>query len=260
MALPDRKMAKNKLYDLNLKLLTPLTELDSLTDLFSFFTSFDKSLGRQVHKWWNELLTKDSLIIKQIKKNILLLDESVRFRKIDTASYLGYLDLIKWNVRHGCEMNYNTGIIAIDGEQFKVLKWLILNGCEGDEEMYCVAAGGGYLKILKWLGKKNVIPEWGSSRICEEAAAGGFLEVLKWCRDNYCDWSKETCSNAAVNGHLDVLIWARANGCHWDEYVCLFSQDQPHLKIRIKHNIQNYIHSLPIEESPCNCPRVQVQD
>jgi hypothetical protein len=53
----------------NLKLLSPLTEFESLIELFSFFTSVTSNNSRSICKWWNNLLTKDKQTITQIYKN-----------------------------------------------------------------------------------------------------------------------------------------------------------------------------------------------
>jgi hypothetical protein len=50
--------------------LDKLVNLDVLTDIFSFFTPKDVNYGRPVCKWWNDLLSKDVLIKKQVVLNV----------------------------------------------------------------------------------------------------------------------------------------------------------------------------------------------
>jgi hypothetical protein len=46
-----------------------LTELDFLTDLFSFFTSITAKYSRRVCRWWNDLLSKDSQTCRHLLLN-----------------------------------------------------------------------------------------------------------------------------------------------------------------------------------------------
>jgi hypothetical protein len=54
---------------INSGLLIPLKELDTLCELFSFFTPVTKDHAKPVCRWWNDLLTKDKQNVRQIKKN-----------------------------------------------------------------------------------------------------------------------------------------------------------------------------------------------
>jgi hypothetical protein len=192
-------------------------DLDSLTDIFSFFTSFDSSVSRQTCRWWNDLLTKDFLSTNQIKKNFVNETCGIE-KKINQSSILGHLEILKWARIQGCDWNAYTCAYAAKGGHLEVLKWSRSQGCD-----------------------------W-TVCTCACAAMGGHLEVLKWARAQGCDWNAGTCVRAAEGGHLEVLKWAKTQGCDWNVDTCLRSKNQP--------NVQSYIHSLDLNISPCNCPRI----
>jgi hypothetical protein len=161
--------------------------LDEIFDLFSFFTTFDLGVSRQVCRWWNDLLTKDHVTLKQIKKNTSF---EYDLSNINRSFELGYLNLIKW---------------------------------------------AGYI--------------WDSYAY-DCTARGGHLKILKWARVRGCEWDSWTCVGASRGGHLKILKWVRSKGCVWNLYTCVCAKNFPHIK--------NYIHSLPLSESPCRCPRIVV--
>jgi hypothetical protein len=51
------------------ELLAPLEELDTLCELFSFFTSVTVDNSRSTCRWWNDLLSKDKQAIRYTSKN-----------------------------------------------------------------------------------------------------------------------------------------------------------------------------------------------
>jgi hypothetical protein len=172
-------------------------------------------------KWWNDLLSKDSLITNQIEKNSLLQED---YSKKEMASYLGYLELIKWSLFHVSLQNnpyYGVGALATSGNQLKILKWIKINSGKIFQEFYCIAAGNGNLKILKWLKIINVPFGW---------------------------ISKHVYTSAVYKGHLNVLKWFINNGGSWNEDICSLSQKY--------EDIQAYLHSLPLESRPCTCQKV----
>jgi hypothetical protein len=163
------------------------------------------------------------LIINQIKKNGTI--DHITGIYMSFVSLEGYLEILKWT---GFNNNWNN--------------WNCI--------IYCYASEGGHLKILKWLKSNGYI--W--SIMCPWAALGGHLKILKWFRTNGCKWNDMIVSYAAEHGRLEILAWCRnrsihgINVCPWNLGVCEYSRNHPH--------IQSYIHSLPIEESPCGCPRI----
>jgi hypothetical protein len=83
----------SKLFASLAELLTPLEELDSLCELFSFFTPITTNYGRPTCRWWNDLLTKDEQVLNKIANNndgnealIELQKEVLKFR--DQSLYL----------------------------------------------------------------------------------------------------------------------------------------------------------------------------
>jgi hypothetical protein len=238
-----------------------LNELDFLTELFSFFTEFDKTVSRQTCKWWNDLLSKDNLIVTQIRVNTFRPDDEYKFKRINNSCYYGYLSLVIWAKSQGCEFDFDTSTFVAEGGHLKIMKWFLDNGYHDEctEDIFVEAAYEGNLKVLKWFNNLSEhIPnsEWKSSDFCMNAAANGQLETIKWFRKNGFGWDERTCYSAAMNGFLEVLIWCRENGCVWDVDVCLLTrQNNREMYVEHQPHIQAYIHSLPFDRSPCDCPR-----
>src|SRR5579872_5334666 len=119
-----------------------------------------------------------------------------------------------------------------------ILMYLRKNGCDWNSYTCSSAASNGHLEVLKWARENGC--NW-TSYTCSQAARNGHLEVLKWARENGCDWNSYTCSSAAKNGHLEVLKWARENGYgyDWTRHICLKYAEQNNHKLTIEWIINN---------------------
>jgi hypothetical protein len=235
------------------ELLIPLEELDTLTDLFSFFTSFDSSVSRQVCKWWKDLLQKDTLGVKQTHKNDRILYNFLYSSDImrEYAAYYGYLDILTWIKADNMKVNnFVVCKAAAEGGQLKLLKWCQENSIIAD---VCIYAGAcGHLKVMKWLKNSKLHSEkvcYLKNNLGSTAARYGKLNILKWMRENKYEFGSYTCSWASSGGHLDTLIWLREE-CKipWKEDTCDYSKSYG--------RIQTYIHSLPLEDQPCRCKKI----
>jgi hypothetical protein len=240
--------------------LASLKELEFLTDLFSFFTEFDSSVSRQTCRWWNDLLMKDTLLTKQIKKNTTLMHFFYENERLHKAALFGYFELVTWG----------------RGKNFRIFPGWGGDIHDSDTDICSCAAEGGHLKILKWFRKTFVFDfdlYVGSSRICRGAAESGLLNILKWLRANGCDldWEGHTTISAAEGNHLYILKWIRdkdaqsvygplsdtfshfpgkGDTASWYHDICDRTRHLP--------QIQEYLHSLPDDdEKPCDCPRTR---
>ncbi len=147
----------------------------------------------------------------------------------------GQLDLLKFAVKNGCSLNFNTSTVAAYYGHLDVLKWARDMGCDWSSHVCACAAQNGHLNILKWA--RNNDCRW-DAYTCAYAAQNGHLDVLIWARENGCSWDKYTCSYAASHGHLNVLIWARKNGCEWNTDVCYYAKYNKHFEV-LKWAIEN---------------------
>jgi hypothetical protein len=230
----------------NKKLLTPFKELDSLTELFSFFTTFDTRVSRQVCKWWNDLLLKDSLTIKQLEKNWKdYFSNMIVEYNLPWSSYFGYLEIVKWYRKNGGRWKENRCCdFSARGNQLKALKWLRKNGANWNRTCCENAASNDNLKMLKWLRKNGC--DW-SPYVCENAATRGYLEILKYATGEGCPWIWGMIVGVCKNGHLNVLKWMIENYriTEFGNNACQESKKHPH--------IYSYLHSLPFEKRICGC-------
>ncbi len=140
----------------------------------------------------------------------------------------GQLDLLKFAIDNGCELNFNTCQIAAYHGHLNILIWAKEHGYELNRNTCTFAAGNGHLDIIKW-AKANGC-KWDATT-CEMAATNGHLKCLKWIKKNGCEWDSWTCRMAAANGHLDCLKWARKYRCPWDEYTHLCAERNGHLEV-----------------------------
>jgi hypothetical protein len=133
------KFLKIEKYFINVEI-SSLSELDFLTELFSFFTEFDSSVSRQASKWWNDLLSKDSLTIKQLKRNNVNFGvEAIgkKDNKLNQSSQLGYLKLLEWSKNNGRELDNSLCSSAAVGGNLNVLIWLKFQGITWNYASYC---------------------------------------------------------------------------------------------------------------------------
>jgi hypothetical protein len=212
--------------------------LDSLCDIFSFYSEFDSSISRQTCRWWNDLLTKDAVSIIQIENNTEYIgsyaDEPTRKKysvlRINQASTLGYLKILKWSIKNGCMWN----------------KWICFR-----------ASAKGHLNLLKWIISQetyknlvlNLVHPISDNAVCNDQ-----LKLLKYIRtyivheDFRSVWYSSICSFAFLCNKFEIFRWCILNGARIRNYFCAASQTKP--------EIRNYIHSLPFNDSPCQCPRM----
>jgi hypothetical protein len=227
--------------------LSSLEELDFLIELFSFFDEFDVTISRQVCRWWNDLLSKDTQTINQISINEHAREKKIpcclvhlgEYKNVYLASYFGYLSILIW-------FNNSLSATTATSRNFfhSIFTYFYPSDNKKSINICNWAASGGQLTALKW-ARKNGYP-WSS------ATSGNATEnkdktirILIWLKRGGCDFNSWTTLVAAARGNLDVLRWLRENGCEWDDYVCLHS--------RQFLEIQEYIHGLPINERPCSC-------
>jgi hypothetical protein len=200
-----------------------LSELDFLTELFSFFVEFDASVHRQICRWWNDLLTKDRLTTTQIKINtkIQKLPKTLK-RRINKAAYLGYLELFKFARRNKCWWNSRTCAWAILGDNPHIVKWgmSMRNSFKVGKNSMTHAARNGNLKLIKRLNTRSCPKD--NYMISIVAAKNGYPQILEWlektenCLTRY---RKDLYAFASKGGHISVLDWLLQKGYsyRWSE-------------------------------------------
>ena len=94
-----------------------------------------------------------------------------------------------------------TSFSAAYNGDIEMLKYCVENGCEVDEGTCAVAAEFGNLECLKYLRQKNC--PW-DKMTSFSAAYNGDIEIMKYCYENGCEVNARTCANAAREGHLNV--------------------------------------------------------
>jgi hypothetical protein len=183
----------------------------------------------------------------------------------------GNLKILKWLYKNNIIQCWNIdrkdccGLLqlnaAVSGNK-EMLLWLREKGIGWTSQMCAEVASSGNLELLAWLRDESIhgpeTDEYSIQGVCHWddntgnwAASRGRIEILAWILENGGELNSYTCGHAAEFGELEMLKWLRSKGCPWDEKTCLWSKDycfQPH--------IQEFIHRLSIEESPCSCPRI----
>jgi hypothetical protein len=262
-----KKKSKNRLHKPK-----ELEKLDSLTDIFSFYTPFDASLSKQTCKWWNGLLSKDNFILQKLTKNTFPLFS----KKTEVCFLPEFLSGIPYPDGFFFYKSYPRYMAALLG-YIQVLEWseTIFYGKISNtlwnsvidffysspkaRQSFCFnAIPLGYLSVLKWGKNHGYSYAFGS---CMIAAEHDQLKILKWLAQNYFEFNPKNNIDywqfagwkAAASGSLSILIWlhekagpefAIRSPC-WDYSVCERSVNHPH--------VQSYIHGLPPDERPCNC-------
>jgi hypothetical protein len=256
--------------------------LDSLTDIFSFYNSVDSGISRQVNTWWNDLLSKDILIVRQIEQN-LRFDEPKETYSV-LSSTTKYLELVKMVypllVEDASSPKYNDCLNievlyfhASRNGNLTLMKWLKLKdnnvGTLDPSEIFLAGIDSGNLKILKWL-KRTYPPAYDvgsefanmcwSEEVWDAAADNGNLEILTWFLEIAKEtplllWTEHAYVCAASSGHLDVLIWFKSNEVFvlenwslWHSGVCTAAARNGHL------NVLKYLRSTEIHGDLGICP------
>jgi hypothetical protein len=217
-----------------------LTKLDVLCDIFSFYTTFDGSVSRQVCKWWNGLMTKDIIVINQIKKNSskdsrMSMDSLECFPslgkipmptyedenkdlsedKFNQAIYNNHFDLVIWNLKNkfldpSMPREYGYTILScILGNSLKLLKFFT--------KLYKTKDSLPYKTWEKFLGSDLDCGKGNLYYICNTwnlilfqlACAIGNLKILNYFKEDFILFLKSSRSShyAALRGHLHVLEW-----------------------------------------------------
>tara|TARA_B110000046_G_scaffold185652_2_gene228352 strand:- start:2801 stop:3640 length:840 start_codon:yes stop_codon:yes gene_type:complete len=135
--------------------------------------------------------------------------EAAHFRRLDL------LQSLCTRYEDGCRAwDRWTCVEAVRSFEIEILKFAVQHGCEMNEEVCAAAAGVGEKETLEWLHVNGC--KWDGAT-CAQAAMINNLDVLVYAHENGCPWDEETCYHAVMCGSLDVLMYARENHCPWDE-------------------------------------------
>ena len=94
------------------------------------------------------------------------------------------LKLLRWvREEKECAWDYGTSNVAAYQGNLDMLKYCVENGCEVDERACGYAAQFGHLDCLKYLRTKNV--PW-NERVCEQAHENNHIDVLTYAVKNKC--------------------------------------------------------------------------
>lgn len=132
---------------------------------------------------------------------------------VEQAALFGNIDLVRYAVHHGCEMNKETIANACLMGHVDILKWALKHNCPVEPFAMAMAAKEGHLECISILRKNNVefIPFVASA-----AAEAGQLEILKYLHINKCPWDTWTTGLACKAGKIDCLNYAITNGCEYN--------------------------------------------
>ena len=136
---------------------------------------------------------------------------------LNAAAYGGHLNIVKFLIKKGCEMNKTTCYLSALGNHLHCLKYAYDNNCPWDFKTLSNAAIINSLECMKFAfenGCKFVSSEDNDynfderENACEEAASNGNLECLKYAYYNKCPLGLSL-ENAARFGNLDCLkfVW-----------------------------------------------------
>jgi hypothetical protein len=214
--------------------ISPLSEFDFLTELFSFFSSFDASVSRQTSRWWNDLLSKDTLVLNQLEKNTSDITNFKKYYKYKILSIIasrnGYLELLIWNQKLFDSSLFSTFLSCTYRKLRLTSKKEIKKLTSEYFGISSYASFEGHLKVLKWL--YNLGYKW-NQKIGIIASKLGHLKLLKWCwklRSNETnDFDRfERCPDignlsidAACCGQIEVLEWTLSKEYHGSNAIIL---------------------------------------
>jgi hypothetical protein len=246
----------------SVKTLRVRVDLDMLTDIFSFFDSFDENLSSQVCVWWNDLLTKDVIVTKQTKINTV--NKPYYITKLEKVAELGYKNLLSHLLSHLLspllsplllssslinltprQKERNKNLFMFGSPNLALLKWFHEINKRAypfiifpwNKLVFIRPAQEGNLKILKWLNKLRKTYDcykdsgvWYEC-VCSAAIHGNHFDVLKWLRDQaihgndgVCPWDEQSCWMAVSKGHIEILRWLRNDLVHGNDGMCPWNE------------------------------------
>ncbi|KAJ3338089.1 hypothetical protein HDU83_008335 [Entophlyctis luteolus] len=151
------------------------------------------------------------------------------------ASKHGQLEVVKWLVDHGANVNAEnvnkaTPLhIASQNGHLEVVKWLVDHGANVNAEnvqkatLLHIASQNGHLEVVKWLvdhGANVNAENVQKATLLHIASQNGHLEVVKWLVDHGANVNAENVNKwtplhiASSNGHLEVVKWLVDHGAN----------------------------------------------
>eukprot|EP01127_Copromyxa_protea_P014543 TRINITY_DN4077_c0_g1_i1.p1 TRINITY_DN4077_c0_g1~~TRINITY_DN4077_c0_g1_i1.p1 ORF type:complete len:373 (-),score=48.04 TRINITY_DN4077_c0_g1_i1:779-1897(-) len=118
----------------------------------------------------------------------------------------GYLDLLVWGVKNGCELSEEASSLAAQEGQLSIIQWLLSTEYNVVPfDISSAAARGGNTEILQFLKEQGLwVP---SSLHANAAASSGNIDALTWVTENGCGVDGSTAYPAVLEGNMDVLEW-----------------------------------------------------
>lgn len=131
----------------------------------------------------------------------------------------GHLDIVKWAVEHGAELNSSiTRAAAFDGR----------------------------LNVFQYAHEQGV--EWHPRTIIT-CAYNGKLECIQYAVTHGCPWPNDTTHGAATEGHVDILKFAHENNLFIDPNTAIDAAGNGHLeclKYAHEHNFPNLTEGIAL--------------
>ncbi len=164
----------------------------------------------------------DEIVLKgyelYLEKIIGNLDKRSKNEMLFIAARKGYLDIVKYLLRQGANINANQDIsldTAARNGHLDVVEFLVENGANIDSDQYSAvesAALEGHFDVVKYLVEK----EPASINIAFRTAAGaGHLDIMKYLLQKGADIhidNDEAVEDAVYNGFLDVIKYLVEKG------------------------------------------------
>ena len=169
---------------------------------------------------WNEEVKQ--LILENetgINNNTLLMD----------ASRLGNLEILKFSIERGADINYKMGnqtalIEASAGGHLEIVKYLVENGAEDINNALMSASASGHLETVKYLIENganiNITNHLTDRTILMTAVRNGNLEVVQYLIECGADVNAKSRSGeialiiASIRGYCEIVKCLAENGAN----------------------------------------------
>jgi hypothetical protein len=136
--------------------------------------------------------------------------ESIRNNSSHHAILSGDLEILKFTIKQGCFVNFETFNLAVKYDNLPMLQYLIDIDCNRTNGACEIASECGNIPRIEWLLSNGFSL---TEKSCRSAAYFGQFETLKWLRSKMCPWDEKTCTYSAEGGNVDILKYAIDNGC-----------------------------------------------
>ena len=192
---------------------------DAIVYHFDDKSNADKIILKNLRPLWS-IETMEALISEGVEF------ESFKSRMLDKAAQKGYLDIVKYLIEHGANININEQTIccALERGHFDVVEYLIEHGANihaGYDYALRHASEYGHLEIVKYLVEHGADIHTYDDYALRAASTYGFFEIVKYLVEQGADihtLDDSALRWASVHGYFDTVRYLVEQGA--DIHAC----------------------------------------